>query len=77
MMDGTGTMSWFGMGFGGLGIIFWLVLIIAGIFAIVRWLAPPAQGGANKSAVDILKERYARGDVDKETFETMRRDLEE
>ena len=78
MMDygfnGFGGIGWFG---GGLVMgLFWL-LVIAGIVALVRMAMH--QGGshhtATKSALDILKERYAKGEIDKEEFETKKKDL--
>jgi len=72
-------MGW-GMGFGGglFMILFWIVIIVA-VVMLVKWLA----GGSSrldlprgKSALDVLKERYARGEIGKEEFEQKKRDLE-
>ncbi len=69
-----------GMGFGGIGMLLFWGLLIAGVVLLVRWFGagpsssalPPVRG---KSAVDILAERYAKGEIDKEEFEQKRRDL--
>lgn len=75
MMGGYG-MGW---GFGGFFMLLWWVLIIVGIVVLVRWLVGSSRdshGGApDKTALDILKERYARGEINRETYEQMRRDL--
>ncbi|MBI4014130.1 MAG: SHOCT domain-containing protein [Candidatus Rokubacteria bacterium] len=78
-------MPWdmFGWGFGGFGMLFMLVfwvLIIAGIVLVVKWLVDQARpGGAappgGEAALDILKKRYARGEIDKDEFEAKKRDL--
>ena len=60
-----------------LPILFW-ILIIAGVVLIVRWLTVrDGQGKVSpaESPLYILKTRYAKGEIDKETFETMKRDI--
>lgn len=60
-----------------LSILFW-ILIIAGVVLIVRWLTVrDGQGKVSPadSPLDILKTRYAKGEIDKGTFETMKRDI--
>ena len=76
----------FGMPFG-LGwlfmILFW-VLIIAGVIAIVRWLAggdsrqkQVRSSTSHKTPPDILRERYALGEIDREEFLQRLADLDE
>ncbi|WP_177419621.1 SHOCT domain-containing protein [endosymbiont of Lamellibrachia barhami] len=67
----------FGMGFGGGFMwLFWILLIVA-----IVWAVKAAGGGSEnppgkqKSALDILKERYARGEIDQKEFEQKRKDL--
>ena len=77
------TGGW-GMGWIGLGIVhmvlFWGVVIVV-IVMLVRWLSGESGTGspspAAKTPMDILRERYARGDVDHADFDRMRRDLED
>jgi putative membrane protein len=75
MWDGAGAMGW---GWIGLGIVhmllFWF-LIILGIVALLRWLAGSAGAASGSRALDILKERYAKGEVTREQFEQMKREL--
>ena len=76
-------MGGYGMGFGLFGflvmILFWGVIIALGVW-LVSNLFPKAsntagsQGG--ESALEILKRRYARGELTREEFEAMRLDLE-
>lgn len=68
--------------FGGFGMILLLVVVVAVIVLLVRWLAPSVQppaaghyGPPSKTALDILKERFARGEIDKDEFEDRRRTL--
>lgn len=69
-------MNW-GWG-GGLMMILWIILLGALIYWIIR--AAQRGGGGNQltqpeSAIDILKKRYARGEISKEEFEDRKKDL--
>jgi putative membrane protein len=76
MMGGWG-MGWFGMIF---MIIFW-GLIIVGLVSLIRWLiqntSSKGRSGVSmgSKATDILKERYARGEINLDEFESMKKDL--
>ncbi len=63
------------MGFGMLFMaVFWVALIVGGVL-LVKWFM--GQGGASRedSALEILKKRYARGEINKQEFEERKRDL--
>ena len=71
--------NWVGGGWGMLFhilsmILFW-GLIIAGIVLLVHHHSPSSGTGASRSPLDILKARYARGEIEKEEFETKKRDI--
>ncbi len=71
-----------GYGYGGIFMVLWWILIIVGIVAVVKWLTTSASGCrgrqvADKSALDILKERYARGEIEQEEFQRKKRELSE
>lgn len=76
---GPGMMGWWGpMGwFGPLGmILFWVLLVIVIILLFKRnWSSKPG-GLPSESALDILKKRYARGEINKEEFLEKKKDLE-
>jgi len=81
-MMGPGMMGWgFGMGWPGIifMFIFWIAVFIAFIF-LIRWLVlSTGQRGERhpeETALDILKKRYARGEIKKEEFEEKKKDLE-
>ena len=80
MMDmmNYGQDGWMmGYGMWPLSIFFW-ILIIAGVVFIIRWLIEGKEASnLNESALDILKKRYARGEIDQDTFEQMKSDIRE
>lgn len=73
-----GTLMMFFVGF------FWILIIVGGI-VLVWWLVsqarpappypptPPAPGG--ETALEILNKRYAKGEITKEEYESMKKDL--
>ena len=77
----TWGAEWYGMIFGMLFIILALSMVIAVALALVRGFGgvrqqtPPATYPPARTALDILKERYARGEIDSQEFEERRRVL--
>jgi putative membrane protein len=88
MMYGNNYYPYMANGYGhhffGLGIlamiIFWIIVVLI-IVAIVRWATGHGREhwhGKERdesSALRILKERYAKGEINKEEFETKKKDL--
>ena len=66
-------MGWSGFGF--LSDILWSVLIVVAIVTLVRWLTGKPGRWSRNSSLDILKERYAKGEIDKAEFEAKKKDL--
>lgn len=74
---GWGHMMYYGFGYGGM--FMWIIfLIVIGllIYFIVQGQKLKGQTPTqNENHLDILKKRYAKGEITKEQFETMKEDL--
>ena len=75
LMNGYGHHFW-GMGWG------WIIGLI--IIGVIIWIivkavnkTSPEVTKSDKSALEILEERYARGEIDREEFERQKKDLTE
>lgn len=71
--------GWHGWFFGPIMMIVFFAVAVVAVVLLVRWLGGPGHGHspAGKTPLDILKERFARGEIDKEEFEERRRVLGE
>jgi putative membrane protein len=77
-----GMGGWGGAGLGPIFMIFWLLVIVALIAGAV-WLvrsashhdAGPLRGPSRSSSLDILEERYARGEINRDEYLEKRRDM--
>lgn len=59
------------------GWVFWILLLVVIIWVVYQFLNKNRNSANTKSenAMDILKERYAKGEITKEEYETMKKDL--
>ena len=87
MMGGMG--GWFGFGWLWM-VLFWVLLILLVVWLVTRLFPqiqinndtlhrtgyPSASTPTEETPLDILKKRYARGEITREEFERMRQDLE-
>lgn len=76
--------GWYAMIFGPLFMILFLAVLIAAVVLLIRWPGGPWRGTMQphhappgRTPLDILKERFARGEIDKDEFEERRRVLGE
>jgi putative membrane protein len=77
--DGWGGGGWM-MLFGG---VFWVILLVVGVAAVAWMVRGPWHGGHDahariergSSGLDILEERYARGELGRDEFLQKKRDI--
>ncbi|MEK7156521.1 MAG: SHOCT domain-containing protein [Patescibacteria group bacterium] len=76
MMNGYG-LGGLAMGLGGVWLLFnilwWVVIVAAVIWLVRRFFGTSGSGGA--PSLDILKDRYAKGEIDKAEFESKKKDI--
>ena len=73
---GMHPMWWgaWGLGMMFFMLLFW-VLVIVGLVVGIRWLLGQRKEPRLDSALEVLRQRYARGEINKEEFESRKRDL--
>lgn len=68
---------YFSAGFGwvmaALMVIFWVIVIALAIWGIMR--LSRSSSGSKSNALEIARERYARGEINKEQFEELKKNL--
>ena len=69
--------GWGGMFLGPLFMIVWLAILVAVIVLLVRWLGGVnlGTGSLHRTPREILDERFAKGEIDREEFENRRKAL--
>jgi len=77
---GPGMMGWGWWGFGWIFMIVFWGLGIVGLIFLIKWLASLSRARTtyektNDSALEILRQRYAKGEINKEEFDQKKRDL--
>lgn len=75
MNDGYG---YYGFGYGGMfmGIVFLIIFGVAIYFIVQALRTKNVMGQVQETPVDILKKRYAKGEITKEDFDRMKKDIE-
>jgi len=65
--------GWFGM----VHMVLWWLLLVLGIVVLAKWVfgSSGGRGATEDRALSLLRERYARGEIDKEEFDKRKRDL--
>ncbi|HEV8680238.1 MAG TPA: SHOCT domain-containing protein [Stellaceae bacterium] len=72
----SGALPWFGMILGPLIMFGGLALAVLVVVYLVRALGPgPTRPDPERSALDILQERFARGEIDRAEYEDRKRTL--
>jgi putative membrane protein len=82
--SGYGMMGGYGYGMGPIGMIIWVVILIAIVVAVV-WLVRSMTGAGSHSAslspprrsagLDVLEERYAKGEINRDEYLEKKRDI--
>ena len=79
---GPWGLNWFGWG-GGIMMILGFILFVIVVFFVFKWLSYTPWHGetryekhtSNDESLSILKRRYANGEINKEEYEKIKKDL--
>ncbi|MBI5748639.1 MAG: SHOCT domain-containing protein [Nitrospinae bacterium] len=61
--------------FGPIFMFLFFVLVIVGTAALIKWISTQTGTKTGESSLEILKKRYAKGEVSKEEFEEKKKDI--
>jgi putative membrane protein len=82
MMGGWGYGGYGGYGLGLVHLVFWIVVLIAIVAGIVWLVRSTASAGAHgalpprrSAGLDVLEERYARGEINRDEYLQKKRDI--
>ena len=76
MMWGAGRFGWISFMLMMLSMILFWIAIILGIVWLVRWSVDQSGRGQLEDPLDIIRRRYARGEISREEYERMQEDLQ-
>lgn len=68
-------MHWFEGHYWGMHLFWWIIWIILFIWIFLTPWDIPGQRTKKDTPLDILKKRYASGEIDRQQFEDMKKDL--
>jgi putative membrane protein len=74
-LSGSGWGAGIGMGSGVVMLFFW-ALVIVGTVCAVRYVGRGPRADERQTPLDILKKRYARGEIAREDFERTKAEIE-
>ena len=76
MNDTYGMHPMFWGGMGGWMFLWWILIIVVIIGAVSIFVRQQGNSNREKSALEILNERYARGEMSKTEYEEKKRDIQ-
>lgn len=70
------TMNGYNGGWGIFMMLFWVIILVGIVVGVLRLLKNHEVGTSQKTnSLDIVKERYAKGEIKKDEFEQLKKDL--
>lgn len=76
MMHWSDGYGWMSVGIHWIFMILFWGLVIVGALIVIRRAAGSDSGESRRTPLEILKARYAKGEIGKEEFDRQRRDIE-